>query len=105
MLSERGQSTLEYALIIAVVIAGLLVMQHYVKRGFAGRVKGSADDLGEQYDPVAYSGSFTVSQSSRTQRETAGGVSTTTHLDDQENTREGEESLDAWGEDEDIYSR
>ena len=31
MLKRKGQSTLEYALIIAVVVAGLLLMQHYVK--------------------------------------------------------------------------
>ena len=34
MFNRKGQSTLEYAIIVSVVIGGLLVMQHYIKRGY-----------------------------------------------------------------------
>ncbi len=46
---KKGQSTLEYAVVIAVVIAGLLALQHYMNRGVQGKLRQSADDIGEQY--------------------------------------------------------
>jgi uncharacterized protein (UPF0333 family) len=51
MVFRRGQSTLEYVILIVIVIAALLTMQMYMKRGVQGRWKSAADELGEQYDP------------------------------------------------------
>lgn len=48
---SRGQSTLEYAILVTIVIGALIAMQIYVKRGFQGRWKSTVDDFGEQYDP------------------------------------------------------
>lgn len=96
MFTRKGQSTLEYALIIAVVVAGLLLMQHYVRRGYAGRLKGAADDLGDQYDPTAYSGNFTVRQVSNVRTAIQDKVTNTIHLTDQTSTREGNETVEAW---------
>jgi len=47
----KGQSTLEYALIIAVVVAAFLAMQHYMRRGVEGKLRESIDDMsqGGQY--------------------------------------------------------
>jgi hypothetical protein len=39
----RGQSTAEYAIIIAVVIGAAVAMQVYVKRGLQARQKGAVD--------------------------------------------------------------
>lgn len=39
----------EYAILLAVVIAALLIMQVFVKRGFQGGLKDSADKMGEQF--------------------------------------------------------
>ena len=50
-LNKRGQSTLEYGVVIAVIVAGLIAMQTYVKRGFQGRLRQASDDLGEQFSP------------------------------------------------------
>ena len=50
MVKRRAQSTLEYAALIAVVVAGIIAMQTYFKRGLEGKVKSSADDIGTQYD-------------------------------------------------------
>lgn len=47
----RGQSLLEYTILVVIVIAALLCMQVYFKRGVQGRWKDSVDGLGEQYDP------------------------------------------------------
>ncbi len=46
---KRGQSTLEYAVIIAVVVAALLAIQIYMKRGVQGKLRESSDKIGEQY--------------------------------------------------------
>ena len=105
MLKRKGQSTVEYALIIAVVVAGLLLMQHYVRRGYAGRLKQASDDMGEQYDPTAYSGNFFVNQHSRTNQIVESGVSSTNHVEDQVSSRTGNEDVAAWGAAENLYSK
>jgi hypothetical protein len=50
-LRKASQSILEYALLIAVVIAALLIMQTFMKRGYQGRLKDSSDRMagGESY--------------------------------------------------------
>lgn len=48
-MKKNGQSTLEYAVIIAVVVGGLLAMQIYMKRGVQGKLRESTDRIGEQY--------------------------------------------------------
>ncbi|MBI3601832.1 MAG: hypothetical protein HY209_02960 [Candidatus Omnitrophica bacterium] len=48
---HRGQSTLEYAVLIIIIIAALLSIQIYIKRGVQGRLKSSADDIGDQFSP------------------------------------------------------
>ena len=45
----KGQSTLEYAVLIIIVIGALLSIQVYIKRGIQGRLRGASDDIGEQY--------------------------------------------------------
>ena len=49
--SLTGQSTLEYAVLISVIAAAVLGMQIYLKRGIAGRVKASTDQIGDQFSP------------------------------------------------------
>ncbi len=50
-IGQRGQSIVEYSVIIVIVMAVFLTMQHYIKRGMQGKWKSSVDDIGEQYDP------------------------------------------------------
>jgi len=47
----KAQATLEYAILIGVIVAGLIAMQVYFKRGFQGKIRDSADDIGEQFSP------------------------------------------------------
>ena len=105
MFNRKGQSTLEYALIIAVVVGGLLLMQHYVKRGYSGRLKSAADEMGEQFDPNTYSANFTVEQHSRAEQKVADRVTSTEQLEDQYTTRTGSESVGGWQEGEDLFKK
>ena len=47
----KGQSTLEYAVLIIIIIGALLSIQVYIKRGIQGRMKSASDDIGDQYSP------------------------------------------------------
>ena len=69
----KGQSTVEYAVLGVVVIAALLAMQVYMKRGVQGKLHDASDQVGEQFSPTAYSGKFTVVRRSAT-RDLMGNV-------------------------------
>ena len=56
---KRGQSLLEYTVIMIVIMAVLLSMSIYFKRGVQGKWKESVDSLGEQYDPLTANGTMT----------------------------------------------
>ncbi|MBU4251672.1 MAG: hypothetical protein KKC39_01970 [Candidatus Omnitrophica bacterium] len=47
-----AQSTLEYAMVVACVVAALLGMQFYLRRGVQGKLRQAGDELGEQYTPL-----------------------------------------------------
>lgn len=46
---KKAQSSLEYAILIIIVLGALLSIQVYIKRGIQGRLKTATDDIGEQY--------------------------------------------------------
>lgn len=46
-----GQSIMEYTLIIGIVVAALIVMQVYIKRGIQAATKVAADQLSDQTTP------------------------------------------------------
>lgn len=76
---KKGQSTLEYAVIIAVVVAGLLAMQIYIERGLKGKLRTSTDNIGEQYAPGLTTGTYTTTTGSTSaETVTTAGVTTTT---------------------------
>ncbi len=75
MLRKRGQSTLEYAVLIVVIIAALIAMQVYLKRGLQGRLRESSDQIGEQFSPgYTTSNRTTRSGSTVTEVREAGGA-------------------------------
>lgn len=47
---RRAQSTLEYAVLLAVVVAAILGIQVYSKRAVQGRLRQTADQIGAQWD-------------------------------------------------------
>jgi len=69
----KGQSTAEYAILIALVIGAVIAMQTYAKRALNARIKDATDyminetsELGStaQYEPYYLSTSFEVTRSS-----------------------------------------
>ena len=48
---RRGQTALEYIILLIVIIGAFLGIQNYFKRGIQGKWKSVLDELGDQYDP------------------------------------------------------
>lgn len=106
MLGRRGQSTLEYALIIAVVIAGLLMMQYYVKRGYSGKLRSSADDMGEQFDPATYRANYSIEKTSRAHETVEDRQTQTEQLQEKVDRKTiNSETQGGWTAGQDIYSQ
>ena len=72
---KRGQSTLEYAVLIVVIIGALLTIQVYIKRGVQGRLKSAADDIGDQYSDGNMNSIKTTFRNSATNETNIGGNS------------------------------
>lgn len=51
IIRKRGQSIVEFTVLLTIVMGVFIAMQFYVKRGLQGRWKASLDDFGDQYDP------------------------------------------------------
>jgi len=86
---RKAQSTLEYALIISVVVGALLAMQVYVKRGVQGRLKSATDDIGDQYSPGNTESTVTVEIDSESTETLSGGVTSV----ESETNQQREESI------------
>lgn len=74
---NRAQSTLEYAILIGVIVAGLIAMQVYLKRGFQGKLRDNADNMGKQFSPGHTAYTATTTSSSASNENFEDGVSTT----------------------------
>jgi len=83
LFNKRAQSTLEYAILIAVVVGALIGMQTYVKRGLQGRLKAATDDVGSQFEPTVstvtqvaqhdqYESSYTVDDTGTVKKDDSG---------------------------------
>lgn len=46
---RKAQATLQYCLLIAVMVGVALIMQAYIKRSMQGRIQLAGDQLAEQY--------------------------------------------------------
>ncbi len=76
---KRGQSTIEYAVMAAVVVGALLLMQVYMQRGVAGKLRTATDQIGDQFHPVHYTANFgTHSNGTRLETATPQGATTST---------------------------
>ena len=62
----KGQTTVQYAVLVAATISALLAMQVYLKRGISGRIRSAADSIGAQYAPKQVTADMTVKTKSDT---------------------------------------
>ena|SRR5208283_36686 len=53
MHNRKGQTILEYTVVLVIILGVLVAMKDYIKRGIQGRWKSATDDFGEQYDPTS----------------------------------------------------
>lgn len=89
----RGQSTLEYVILIGFVVAALIAMGVYMKRGIQGRLKESTDQVGEQYSAGNTEADYTTKiEVDQTENMSAGGA-TETRIDTNKQTKSGSEKL------------
>lgn len=65
-MKRRGQSLIEYAVFIFCLVAALIAMQIYIKRGIQGRLRQSTDDIGEQFDAKDTAMNITDTSSGKT---------------------------------------
>ena len=98
---RKAQSVLEYAIVIFAIIAALLAMQVYIRRGLQGRLRQGADELSvQQYAPKNTVSDITITQKSdiTTQTNTVEvddtyKTTTTTDINSQEEHRSGTEHI------------
>lgn len=100
-LLKKGQSAVEYTLLIIIIIAVFVATSLYIKRGIQGRWREAVDSIGEQYDPTAMGTDLThtLVSSANTFIETvpgSGGYWTMrTDTSNSVETRSGEKTI--WG--------
>lgn len=75
---KRAQSILEYAMVLAVLVAVIVAIQIYVKRSIQGRLKQSADQIGEQFTTAETYTIETINQSARKEETLTGTAATGT---------------------------
>jgi hypothetical protein len=91
--NRRGQSVLEYAVMLVVIIGALLAVQGYFKRGVMGKMRQGTDSIGAQFNPHTFASSVTTTRSgSRTEKTFPSGASETVFTDDRED-RVGSEDV------------
>jgi hypothetical protein len=71
---KKGQSTLEYAILIIIIIGALLSIQVYIKRGVQGRLKQASDDIGDQFSVGNQNVEMVTTVSSKTNDTFSAGV-------------------------------
>ena len=83
---QKGQSTLEYAILIIIIIGALLSIQVYIKRGIQGRLKSATDDIGDQFSVGNTNVTTTMTTSSQSKDTFSGGVTSSNLLIDEVTT-------------------
>ena len=93
ILKRKAQSTLEYAILIGVIVAALIGMQRYLKRGYQGKLKESADSMGEQFSPYHTTYRYVTNSFTNSEEILNLGTSTTKILN-QETRKAGTENVE-----------
>jgi len=89
----KGQSTLEYVILIGFVVAALIAMGVYMKRGAEGRLHESADQIGEQYEAGRTTGTYRVTSNMDQNEKVATSGKLTTTIKENKQTKSGNETV------------
>ena len=66
---NKGQSTLEFTILIIIIIGALLSIQVYIKRAVQGSLKSAGDDISQEQFSPGNTNYVMVSRSSSTTRD------------------------------------
>jgi len=91
--NRKGQSTLEYAILIGIVVGALITMQIYVKRGIQGKLRSASDDIGGQFSPGLTTSEYNYT-TDYAARETVKDLVTTTDVTKQTQSKSGSERVE-----------
>ena len=94
-LKPKAQSTLEYVILLGVVVAALIAMNVYIKRSTEGKLRESTDQIGEQYDAGNTDSSYVTTTYSQQNEKTSKGGGSVTTIDSSQN-KTGTENVLAW---------
>jgi uncharacterized protein (UPF0333 family) len=97
---SKGQSTLEYVILLGFIVAALIAMGIYMKRGISGRLRTSTDQVGAQYSAKNTTGLYTVVTSTQQTENMAGGGKTTTSIPVNLQRKTGSETIEKLGNEE-----
>jgi uncharacterized protein (UPF0333 family) len=90
---KRGQTTLEVVILIGFVVAALIAMGVYMKRGIQGKLRDSTDQIGDQYSAGYTTSSYTTKTSVQQRENIASGGAVTTEILKNEQTKRGSETV------------
>ncbi len=90
---SKGQSTLEYVILIGFVVAALIAMGVYMKRGVQGKLRESTDQVGEQYSAGNVTGKYTTTTDMAQHEDLDGTGKTTTNIIKNTQNRTGSETV------------
>jgi uncharacterized protein (UPF0333 family) len=90
---SKGQSTLEYVILLGFIVAALIAMGIYMKRGMQGRLRESTDQVGDQYSATNFKSEyFTDTNTVQTESRIHKGQ-TTTDISVNEQLKSGSETV------------
>lgn len=89
----RGQTTLEVVILIGFVVAALIAIGVYMKRGIQGKLRDSTDQIGEQYSAGNTTSTYVTKTSLQQAENMQAGGATTTTINKNEQSKTGSETV------------
>lgn len=89
----RGQTTLEVVILIGFVVAALIAIGVYMKRGIQGKLRDSTDQIGEQYSAGNTTSTYVTKTNLRQTENMQAGGATTTTINKNEQSKTGSETV------------
>lgn len=104
-LNRKAQSTAEYVIVLGLIVAAVVAMQTYVKRGLQGRIRDAVDYVdnsneagvvafsGGQYEPYYLGSNFDTDRNSRETEELLEGGAVHREVTNDHSERTGHQQI------------